>query len=45
LVEIHKGAGFKKIILNHRMVGHKFGVFIITRKPFFFPIKVKKKKK
>ena len=43
-MEIHKGSNFKKVILNRRMLGYKFGLFVITRKPFFFPIKVKKKK-
>lgn len=44
LIELHKGHQFKKLIIDKKMIGHKFGRFILTRKPFFFPIKVKKKK-
>lgn len=44
LVELHKGHQYKSFTITERMVGHKFGRFILTRKPFFFPIKVKKKK-
>lgn len=44
LVKVHKGHQFKKLIISSRMIGKKFGSFVLTRKPFFFPLKVKKKK-
>lgn len=45
LIRLHKGHQFKKLTITSDMVGHRFGLFIVTRKPFYFPIKVKKKKK
>lgn len=43
-VLIHKGYIFKKLFIDSRMISKKFGLFILTRKPFFFPLKEKKKK-
>ena len=43
-VYVHKGHKFKYIYINRSMLGFRFGNFIITKKPFYFPIKVKKKK-
>lgn len=42
-VKIYKGNSyvFKKI--NRLMVGYKYGEFVFTRKPFFFPVKKAKK--
>lgn len=45
IIRLHKGHQFKKITVTPDMIGHRYGVFIVTRKPFYFPIKVKKKKK
>ena len=40
---VHKGNSFRKLIFSQLMVGHKFGEFAFTRKPFYYPIKDKKK--
>ena len=42
---VYKGQFLKKLIITHHMIGSKFGNFIFTKKPFFFPIKEPKKKK
>lgn len=44
-VNIHQGNSFLKKKINKWMIGHKFGKFIFTRKPFFFPIKKNKNNK
>lgn len=42
---IHKGNIFKKLHVTKYFIGHKLGEFSFTRKPFYFPIKDKKKTK
>jgi ribosomal protein S19 len=44
-VFIHKGLGFKKLKINNFIIFKKFGFFILTKKPFKFPEKKKKKKR
>lgn len=39
---IHNGKKFNDIFVNEDMIGHKFGEFSITRKPFLFKKKKKK---
>lgn len=39
---IHKGNIFKKLRILKYYLGMKFGMFIITRKPFYFPENKKK---
>ena len=39
-VYIHKGSMFKRIYINRYMVGYKYGNFVLTKKPFYFPLKV-----
>ena len=41
-VNIYKGNQFFRKKINKWMVGRKFGEFIVSRKPFYFPIKKKK---
>lgn len=45
IMGIHKGNLSKRIVISPTHIYKKFGSFVLTRKPFFFPIKVKKKKK
>ena len=40
---VHKGNMFVKILINKYQIGHKFGEFAFTRKPFSFTKKKKKK--
>jgi len=40
-VLIYNGKNFQKLIISKKMVGHRFGEFIVTRK--FVPFKKKKK--
>lgn len=40
---IHKGNSFKKIIFKKYFFGRKLGEFSFTKKPFFFPLKKKKR--
>jgi ribosomal protein S19 len=40
---VHKGFLYKKVQINEFLVGHKLGEFSVTRKPFKYPIKKKKK--
>ena len=40
---IHKGNSFKKIIFKKYFFGKKLGEFSFTKKPFFFPLKKKKR--
>jgi len=42
---IYKGNIAKTLIVNKFMINFKFGEFIFTRKPFYFPLKESKKKK
>ena len=42
-VYVHKGNIFRKLFLNKYLLGKKLGEFSITRKPFKYPIKKKKK--
>lgn len=42
---VHKGNAFRKLRFKHFLIGYKFGEFAFTRKPFYFPIKTKKKDK
>lgn len=42
-VSIHKGKVFKKLNISKFLIGYKFGEFSFSRKPFFYPIKTKKK--
>lgn len=44
-VSLHKGNIFLKKKVNRHMIGFKFGEFAFSRKPFFFPLKKKNKKK
>jgi ribosomal protein S19 len=39
---VYKGNLFKKLKINKFLVGLRFGVFTITRKPFYFPDNKKK---
>jgi len=41
---IHKGNSFMNKRVNRWMLGKKIGEFVFTRKPFFFPVKVKNKR-
>jgi ribosomal protein S19 len=40
---IHKGNDFRKLIVSKYHIGFKFGEFSFTRKPFYFPLKKKKR--
>lgn len=40
---IHKGNSFKKISFKKYFFGKKLGEFSFTKKPFFFPLKKKKR--
>ena len=40
---IHKGNSFKKITFKKYFFGRKLGEFSFTKKPFFFPLKKKKR--
>jgi len=42
--KVHNGKSFKEIAVTKDMLGHKFGEFAITRVPFEFKKKKKKKK-
>ncbi len=42
IILIHKGNIFKKLLITKFLTGMKFGEFIITRKPFYFPDNKKK---
>lgn len=44
-ISIHQGNSYLKKKINKWMVGRKFGEFIFTRKPFFFPLKKSKNNK
>lgn len=41
----YQGLTWNKFKVKHLHVGHKVGEFSLTKKPFYFPIKEKKKKK
>jgi len=43
-IALYKGNIFAKILFSKYTVGYKVGEFAITRKPFNFPLKKKKKK-
>lgn len=45
LIRIHKGKRNRKLIIDNKNIGKKFGEFSYTRKPFYFPTKKSKKKK
>ena len=40
---IHKGYFFTKVLYSKHYIGFKFGEFALTRKPFSFPLKKKKR--
>lgn len=40
---IHKGNSFKKLFFKKYFFGRKMGDFSFTKKPFFFPLKKKKR--
>lgn len=42
-VHIYKGKSFRKLKINKYNCGYRFGNFVMTRKPFNYPIKQKKK--
>jgi len=42
---VHKGNIFKKLNVTKYCIGFKLGEFSFTRKPFYYPIKDKKKVK
>lgn len=42
-VKIHGGSRYKKYIVNNLKLGFKSGEFVFTRKPYFYPLKKKKK--
>lgn len=44
LMRIHKGKKIRKILVEEKIIGKKFGEFSFTRKPFYFPSKKKKNK-
>ena len=44
-IQVYKGGVFSKIFFTKFSVGFKIGEFALTRKPFSFPLKLKKKKK
>lgn len=44
-IGIHNGMNFVYSSITLFMLGRKFGEFSFSKKPFFFPIKEKKKKK
>lgn len=44
-VQIHKGTNFRKLFISKTIIGYKFGEFSFTKKPFKFPIKLKKRKR
>jgi ribosomal protein S19 len=44
-VLIYKGNEFKQLYVTKRFTNYKFGEFAFTRKPFYYPIKDKNKKK
>ncbi len=42
---VHNGSNFNKVLLGLAIVNKKFGEFSTTRKPFFFPKKIKQIKR
>lgn len=42
-IHIYKGKSFRKLKINKYNCGYRFGNFVMTRKPFSYPIKQKKK--
>ena len=44
-VTLYKGSAFIRILFTRYHIGLKLGEFGVTRKPFSYPIKKKKKKK
>lgn len=44
-INVYKGNIFKKIFITRQLVGYKFGEFLFSRKPFFYPKKDVKKKR
>lgn len=43
-ITVHKGNISISRRVNNWMIGRKFGEFVFTRKPFFYPIKIKNKR-
>lgn len=43
-IHVYKGKSFRRLKITKFNVGYRFGSFIMTRKPFSFPIKQKKQK-
>lgn len=44
LIRIHKGKRIRKLLIEDRVIGKKFGEFSFPRKPFYYPAKKSKKK-
>lgn len=42
-IKVHKGNNFRPLQINQYNTGFKFGNFTLTRKPFNYPLKTKKK--
>ena len=42
-LRVHKGFMYQKVYINNFLVGRKLGEFSMTRKPFKYPFKKKKK--
>ena len=42
---VHTGKATLPVIINRQIIGSKIGNFILTRKPFYFPKKLKSKKR
>ncbi len=40
---VHNGQNFKKILVSEFNINNKAGKFSFTRKPYFFPLRKKKK--
>ena len=43
IIKIYKGNNFRSLIINLYNIGFRFGNFALTRKPFNYPLKIKKK--
>jgi ribosomal protein S19 len=42
-IKVYKGNNFRPLKINLYNIGFKFGNFTLTRKPFNYPLKAKKK--
>lgn len=45
IFKVHKGLGFRNLLVTKLNIGMKFGEFGFTRKPFHFPMRKKKSRK